>query len=146
VAPKPALRVFVADADRCFTDRIQAALSHEPHIVVVGRASDADEAVALVRSRAPDLVFIALDMPGAFTATRHILCLTPRPPRVVVLAPDRDGGHRRRLAVGGSARAMSGPPGVSGYVKKTEADVEIVALVAALSELSARASVLTNGR
>jgi DNA-binding NarL/FixJ family response regulator len=122
---------LIADADPSFARRIQAALLDEPGIAFVGRASAAAEAVALVQSEAPDLVFVALDMPGSFLAVQRILGTTPRPPRVVILLAPGAGGDDRE-----EWRTASQPLRVSGYVMKTDGCVEMVSLFASLYELS----------
>ena len=131
---------MVADADAPFAAQIHAALSDKPGITVVGRASSGDEAIELTMSESPDVAFVALDMPGGFEAAQHILTLVPRPPRVILMA---SGDFE--ADVSGYGAGMSGTPGISGFVRKTDDADEIVALVAALAVLAAPVPTLTNG-
>jgi DNA-binding NarL/FixJ family response regulator len=130
VAKNP-IRVVVADADAGFGDRLEEDLLHRAGLVVVGRASTADDAFDLVRNETPDIAFVALDMPGAAAATKRILDLTPTPPRVVLMSSDAE--HTRSMGE------------VSAYFTKDDSAPAVVAVVAALSMLSGRAGAAALG-
>jgi two-component system NarL family response regulator len=55
--------VLVADDHRLMREGTAALLSADPRIEVVGMASNGREALALVESRAPDVVLLDLEMP-----------------------------------------------------------------------------------
>ena len=57
------VRVLIADDHRLFAEALEAVLSSEPRIEVVGRASDGGEAVELARRLEPDLVVLDISMP-----------------------------------------------------------------------------------
>jgi two-component system LytT family response regulator len=58
------VRTLVVDDERLARQRILRLLRPEPDIEVVGECSDGQQALALVRSVAPDLMFLDLQMPG----------------------------------------------------------------------------------
>ena len=74
--PKPAkpIRVLIADDHVLFTEALEAILSGDKRIDVVGRARDGGEAVELTRTLQPDLVLMDVSMPvlDGIEATREI--------------------------------------------------------------------------
>jgi two-component system, LytTR family, response regulator len=58
------LRVLVVDDEALGRVRVEDLLRHEPDVDIVGTASDGPSAVAAIRSLAPDLVFLDVQMPG----------------------------------------------------------------------------------
>jgi DNA-binding NarL/FixJ family response regulator len=57
------VRVLIADDHRLFAEALEAVLSTEERIQVVGRASDGEEAVELARRLRPDVVALDISMP-----------------------------------------------------------------------------------
>ena len=68
------VRVLIADDERLFAEALQAILTVEQRIDVVGRAADGMEAVELARALSPDVVLMDISMPvmDGFEATRRI--------------------------------------------------------------------------
>src|ERR1700682_5539350 len=61
----PAPTAVVADDESLMRDQIIASLKQAwPELVIVGEASNGREAVALVQSLEPDIVFLDISMPG----------------------------------------------------------------------------------
>ncbi|HYC62061.1 MAG TPA: LytTR family DNA-binding domain-containing protein [Thermoanaerobaculia bacterium] len=58
------LRVLIVDDEPLARQRIEDLLVKEPNMSIAGAARDGDEAVALIRDLAPDLVFLDVQMPG----------------------------------------------------------------------------------
>jgi len=57
-------RVVIADDEPLARERLRDLLAADPHVVVVGESADGDEAVNVVRTLAPDLLFLDVQMPG----------------------------------------------------------------------------------
>ena len=99
------VRVLIADDHRLFAEALEAVLSSERRIEVVGRAADGEEAVALARELQPDVVALDISMPvmDGFEAAA-LLERLERPPAVLMLtgsnAPE-DVDRARRVGVKG---------------------------------------------
>jgi DNA-binding NarL/FixJ family response regulator len=80
------VRVLIADDHRLFAEALEAVLSTEPTIEVVGRAADGGEAVELARKLEPDVVALDISMPvlDGFEAAAKLEQLD-RPPAVLML-------------------------------------------------------------
>jgi DNA-binding NarL/FixJ family response regulator len=80
------VRVLIADDHRLFAEALEAVLSTEPAIEVVGRAADGGEAVELARKLEPDVVALDISMPvlDGFEAAAKLEQLD-RPPAVLML-------------------------------------------------------------
>ena len=63
--PLPVPTAVVADDERLMRDQIVARLKEAwPELLIVGEASNGREAIDLVRSLSPDIVFLDISMPG----------------------------------------------------------------------------------
>ena len=99
------VRVLIADDHRLFAEALEAVLSSEARIEVVGRAADGGEAVELARKLEPDVVALDISMPvmDGFEAAAAIERLQ-RPPAILMLtgsnSPDDVDRARRAGAKG----------------------------------------------
>lgn len=81
------ITVLLADDDLLVRQGLRVLLDAHPELVVVGEASDGDEALDRAAALAPDVVVMDVRMPGTdgITATRAITSWDPPRPRVLVL-------------------------------------------------------------
>ncbi|HET7555836.1 MAG TPA: response regulator transcription factor [Gaiellaceae bacterium] len=70
----PAITVLIADDHRLFAEALEAILSGEPDIEVVGRARNGEEAVAQALELKPDVILMDIAMPvvDGVEATKRI--------------------------------------------------------------------------
>jgi DNA-binding NarL/FixJ family response regulator len=68
------LRIVICEDDERLAAMVEATLDGDGRFLVVGHASDGDEAVRLVEEHAPDVVLMDIGMPGrdGIAATRAI--------------------------------------------------------------------------
>ena len=111
------VRVLIADDHRLFAEALEAVLSLEERIDVVGRAADGGEAVALARALRPDLVVLDISMPvmDGFEAAAQLEELDD-PPAVLMLT-----GSNAPEDVDRARRA-----GVKGYITKDSIAANLV--------------------
>jgi DNA-binding NarL/FixJ family response regulator len=101
----PRIRVLIADDHRLFAEALEAVLSMEERIEIVGRAADGSEAVALARTLRPDVVALDISMPvmDGFEAAEQ-MARFDRPPAILMLtgsnAPEDVDRARRAGAKG----------------------------------------------
>jgi DNA-binding NarL/FixJ family response regulator len=111
------VRVVIADDQRLFAEALEAILSTDGRIDVVGRALDGRGALALAVEHTPDIVLMDIEMPvmDGIDATRRIRAEVPKT-RVIVLT--------------GSAAAQdvdrARTAGATGYVTKDQIAGDLV--------------------
>jgi DNA-binding NarL/FixJ family response regulator len=114
------LTILLADDHTIVRQGLRALLDAEQDLEVAGEVSDGREAVQAVRDLRPDVVVMDIAMPGlnGIEATRQIN-LEPAAPRVIMLSMYTDMEHVLHALEAGA----------SGYVRKQDADSELVAAV-----------------
>ena len=122
---KSPVRVLIADDHRLFAEALEAILSTEEGIEVVGRAADGEEAVAMARTLSPDVVALDISMPvmDGFEAAA-LLEQLDRPPAVLMLT-----GSNAAEDVDRARRA-----GVKGYITKDSIAARLVDAILAAAE------------
>jgi DNA-binding NarL/FixJ family response regulator len=122
------IKVVIADDQRLFAEALEAILSTDGRISVVGRASDGEEAVAIVREHQPDVVLMDIAMPvlDGIAATEQIHGESPAT-RVIVLTGSAATEDISRARAAGAA----------GYVTKDQIAGDLVRAIldASSSEL-----------
>ena len=68
--PLPAPTAVIADDERLMREQIGARLKAWPELLIVGEASNGREAVAIVHSLEPDIVFLDSSMPEMMASRR----------------------------------------------------------------------------
>ena len=111
------VRVVIADDQRLFAEALEAILSTDARISVVGRAGDGQAAVSLVRDERPDIVLMDIAMPvmDGIAATEAISAESPDT-RVIVLTGSEAPHDVSRARAAGAA----------GYVTKDQIAGDLV--------------------
>jgi two-component system nitrate/nitrite response regulator NarL len=110
----------IADDHRLFAEALEAILTTDDRIEVVGQASDGAQAVELAKKLDPDIVLMDVSMPvlDGFEATREIR--------------EESAGVRVLMLTGSNSRAdvdRSREAGAAGYVTKDRIASELVATI-----------------
>jgi two-component system LytT family response regulator len=84
------LRIMIVDDEPLARRRVQGFLAGNSSVEVIGEFGDGIEALATIRSKRPDIVFLDIQMPGCdgFQLLRE-LPLDQRPAIIIVTAHDR---------------------------------------------------------
>lgn len=87
---RPRLRVLIADDSPIVRELLTLILEAQAELEVVATAASGDEAAALARELAPDVITMDLQMPGSdgFAGIARIMSETPTP--ILVLSSDRE--------------------------------------------------------
>jgi DNA-binding NarL/FixJ family response regulator len=98
------ISVVIADDQRLFAEALEAILSTDGRIRVVGRAYDGEEAVAICREQNPDVVLMDIAMPvlDGIAATERIRGESPAT-RVIVLTGSAANEDISRARAAGAA-------------------------------------------
>jgi len=114
------MEILLVDDHTIVRQGLRALLEAEDGLEVVGEVGDGRAALEAVQRLRPDVVVMDIAMPGlnGLEATQRIASM-PAAPRVIVLSMYTDLEH-----VVHALRA-----GASGYVRKEDADTELVAAV-----------------
>jgi DNA-binding NarL/FixJ family response regulator len=123
----PQKRVLIADDHVLFAEALEAILTGDGRIAVVGRAKNGREAVELATSLHPDVVLMDISMPvmDGIEATARIVDQEPEACVVVLTGSDapKDVDAARRA-------------GASGYVTKDRIAAELVEAILAAGPTS----------
>jgi DNA-binding NarL/FixJ family response regulator len=114
------IRVVLADDHPIVRAGIREALKVIPGVEVIAEASDGREAIELVKSLQPDVVFMDISMPGlnGLEAAERILKAFPQVRIIILSRHDSEEYYWRALQVG-----------ASGYLLKKAAIAELKAAV-----------------
>ena len=125
VPPAAAIRILLVETHRLLAGALQAALSSDSRVDVVGVAHDGAQAVALTKGLAPDVVVLDTDLPleDGVEVTRRI-CETDRDLRVLVLTGSEPG-----------AQAELSQAGAAGFIRKDRSAVELADTIPEVASL-----------
>lgn len=93
-----AVKVLVVDDSALAREFIQALLAIDPEIVVVGEASNGQEALSKTRALRPDLIIMDIEMPvmGGLEAIERIMAEIPTP---ILVVTARGGAETAFMAI-----------------------------------------------
>jgi DNA-binding NarL/FixJ family response regulator len=119
------IRVLIADDHRLFAEALEAFLSNDERIEVVGRARDGEEAVKIARSKKPDVILMDIAMPkvDGVEATKQIRSNGGRPCVLMLTGSNSTGDVARAREAGASA-----------YVTKDKIASQLVDVIVELAE------------
>lgn len=111
------VRVVIADDAADLRTLIRLRLEQQPGVVVVGEASDGQEAIELARSASPDVVVLDLGMPrvDGLEATARILAERPGC-RIIVLSGYPQAALRERVLALGAIEYLEKEADLDGLV------------------------------
>jgi len=111
--PSPPIRVVIADDHLAVRDGLRALLAEEDGFEVVGIAPDGEEALALIRTRRPDVAILDHEMPRR-TGLEVLSELRREALPTAVVIFSFDAGVRERALAGGAAAFLTkdAPPKV----------------------------------
>jgi DNA-binding NarL/FixJ family response regulator len=114
------VRVLIADDHRLFAEALQAILSSDRRIDVVGLAASGEEAVQKADELSPDVILMDISMPGVdgVEATRRILAAHSDVNVVMVTGSDA----RQDIDAARTA-------GAAGYVTKDRIAAELIGAI-----------------
>ncbi len=116
--------MLIADDHAVLRSGLTMLLNAQPDMVVVGEASDGDEAVQRTAELAPDVLLLDITMPGSSgVAVIHAIKAKELPVAILVLTMHEDGGF-----VVETLKA-----GAMGYIPKRAADSELIAAIRAVN-------------
>ncbi|HEY0417046.1 MAG TPA: response regulator transcription factor [Gaiellaceae bacterium] len=115
--PTNRVRVLIADDHNLFAEALEAILSTDGRIDVVGRAGNGERAVALARDERPDIVLMDIAMPvmDGIEATEAIREEVPEARVIVLTGSDAPHDVSRARAAG-----------ATGYVTKDQIAGDLV--------------------
>jgi DNA-binding NarL/FixJ family response regulator len=108
--PTRELKLLIVDDHAIFREGLRALLDMEEDFVVIGEASEGDEALAMVVDEPPDVILLDLHLPDGSGADfcRQLLQVSPKSKVLILSAYDNDQEVSAALIAG-----------ASGYVLKT---------------------------
>jgi DNA-binding NarL/FixJ family response regulator len=119
------IRILLIDSCRFFRDALWVALSGQDRTVLMGAATDPDEAIALMEESAVNVVLVSADRyQGKATSVVQKIKERSRPPEVIVLGVD-DCEERILSLI---------EAGADGYTLKNSSLAEVLATIEAVHE------------
>ena len=141
------ITVVLVDDQALVRGALAALLDLETDLSVIGEASTGAEAVAVVRSRAPDVVLMDVDMPGmdGIEATAALRAAGSAARVLIVTTFGRPGYLRRALQAGASGFVVKDTPArlLADAVRRVHAGMRVVDPALATDSLLAGESPLT---
>lgn len=108
------IRVLLADDHQLFRAGIAGLLERDPHITVVGQASNGQEAVALAQQIQPDVALLDIQMPvcTGLEAARQLLAQQPQLKIIMLTISDSDQDLFTAVKAGAQGYLLKGSTSV----------------------------------
>lgn len=108
---------MLADDHRILRSGLKSLLTTDPNIVVVGEATNGDEAIQIAQELSPDIILLDISMPGtdSVAVIRRIKQIQPDT-RVLILTMHEDSALLQEFIRAGAA----------GYIIKRAAESELI--------------------
>ena len=105
--PTTPVRVLLVDDEPMFLEALRALLENDARVSVVASACNGVDAVALARTKHPDVALVDLTLPGAngFETTRRLIA-EASPIKVVVISGLSDHGEADAAHDAGATRFL----------------------------------------
>ena len=105
------IRIVIADDHPLFREGVRLALSIFDDCEVVGECSNADEALATVSEKQPDITLLDIGMPGGgIEAARRIAQQCPHVRIIMLTVSERESDVINSLEVGATGYVLKGIP------------------------------------
>lgn len=116
-------RIIIADDHAVLRSGLKMLLNAQKDLLVVGEATNGQEALEVVRAESPDLLLLDITMPetDGLQVLQQIKRMQPNV-RVLVLTMHEEEGYLRRALEAGAA----------GYCPKSAADAELISAIRAV--------------
>ena len=125
--PPKKIRVLIADDHRLFAEALEAILSTDERLEIVGKAADGEEAVGLAVALKPDVILMDIAMPK-LDGVEAVRLIRTKQPNSVILMLTGSNSHtdidRSRVS------------GAAGYVTKDLIASELIAGIIEAARLS----------
>ena len=123
----PKIRVLIADDHRLFAEALEAILSTDERLEIVGKAADGEEAVGLAVALKPDVILMDIAMPK-LDGVEAVRLIRTKQPAAVILMLTGSNSH--------SDIDRSRVSGAAGYVTKDLIASELIAAIMEATRLS----------
>jgi DNA-binding NarL/FixJ family response regulator len=100
------IKLLLVDDQPIVRKGLRMRIMLEPDIIVVGEASNGEQALELVESLAPDIVLMDVEMPGMDGITTTAAMRASSPQSAVVMMSIHDDVHTRARAQAAGAAAF----------------------------------------
>lgn len=98
VSRRPVKRVVIIDDSRSIRTWLRSVLQHDPRLLVVGEAQDAESARRIIRETNPDVLTLDVQMPGMSGLEFLSRLMTLHPMPVVMLSASTEAGSETAIA------------------------------------------------
>ena len=117
---KSKIRILLADDHPLVREGIRSCLIQQKNFEVVGEAADGEETIQLVKTHAPDIVLLDINMPGmnGLEAARILMKTAPKS-KIIILTMHDNKEYVHRMVT----------TGVQGYVLKDCSPSELIAAI-----------------